>query len=251
MVWRGEALVISKLVTDHRLKNSHSMSSATDNVTGFTPGQYGGARANSVNSAGHSTSYVRASTSNMESETSVSAPSLATKDESHSLFTEGTEPESHRVVSFSEGTAGGEGTTEEDINLTAASKQDERNENETTKAGPANLDERRAAFHASLSLSERDTFQQVKGSSELPLVDRTNNTSHRHHPILISDDETPTRRLVLRMVDMQFVLNRVNERILSGLVVSHEEDWKTLQEFSVELGTVSVTKSSSSGMMMK
>jgi hypothetical protein len=53
------------------------------------------------------------------------------------------------------------------------------------------------------------------------------------------------------MVDMQFVFNQVNERIMSGLVVSHEEDWKTLQEFSVELGTVSVTKSSSSGMMMK
>jgi hypothetical protein len=131
---------------------------------------------------------------------------------------------------------GGERTTEEDINLTGASKQVERNENETTKDGPANLDERRAVFHASLSLSERETFQQVKGSSELPL-DRTNNPRHRHHPILISDDETPTRRLVLRMVDLQFVLNRVNERILSGLVVSHE-DWKTLQEFSIELGTV-------------
>jgi hypothetical protein len=39
------------------------------------------------------------------------------------------------------------------------------------------------------------------------------------------------------MVDLEFVLKRVNQRILSGLVVSHE-DWKTLQEFSVDLGTV-------------
>jgi hypothetical protein len=94
-------------------------------------------------------------------------------------------------------------------------------------------------FHNSLSLSERATVKQIEESGEHPPhgANGQRRHSHHHHPILISDDETPTRRLVLRLVDLNLVLSRVNERILSGLVVSHE-DWKTLQEFSIELGTV-------------
>jgi len=60
------------------------------------------------------------------------------------------------------------------------------------------------------------------------------NHCHRR-PIEISDNEAPSRRLVLCMIDLNEVLSHINQRVLSGLVVSHE-DWETLQRYSIDLG---------------
>jgi hypothetical protein len=54
--------------------------------------------------------------------------------------------------------------------------------------------------------------------------------------ILVKCDEPPARRLVLKMVDLQEQLAAVNERIMSGVVVS-EDEWTTLRQLANRLGS--------------
>lgn len=54
--------------------------------------------------------------------------------------------------------------------------------------------------------------------------------------IVVTQDETPSRRLVLKMIDLQNNLARVNLRIMSGTAVS-EDEWETLRRMSTKLGS--------------
>jgi hypothetical protein len=54
--------------------------------------------------------------------------------------------------------------------------------------------------------------------------------------ILVKCDEPPARRLVLKMVDLQEQLVAVNDRIMSGVVVS-EDEWTTLRQSANRLGS--------------
>jgi hypothetical protein len=54
--------------------------------------------------------------------------------------------------------------------------------------------------------------------------------------ILIQSDETPARRLLLKMVDLQAELAAVNDRIMSGGAVS-EEEWTSVRELIGMLGS--------------
>lgn len=63
-----------------------------------------------------------------------------------------------------------------------------------------------------------------------------------YHPnvedkIKISETETPSRRLLLRMIDVQQLLKKVNQALLGGMPVSREE-WDQIREASIELGGV-------------
>jgi len=65
------------------------------------------------------------------------------------------------------------------------------------------------------------------------LRNRRRESSRR--PIIVKREETPARRLVLKMVDLQEHLAAVNERIMSGLAVS-DDDWVSLRRLSGRLG---------------
>jgi hypothetical protein len=52
--------------------------------------------------------------------------------------------------------------------------------------------------------------------------------------ILVDPDETPARRLVLKMLDLQEHLTRINRKVISGVAVS-EEDWFSLRVTSNHL----------------
>jgi hypothetical protein len=54
--------------------------------------------------------------------------------------------------------------------------------------------------------------------------------------ILVQCDEPPSRRLLLKMVDLQQQLSEINSRIMSGLAVS-EEEWNTVRTMSSKLGS--------------
>jgi hypothetical protein len=54
--------------------------------------------------------------------------------------------------------------------------------------------------------------------------------------ILVQSDETPARRLVLKMVDLQEELTAVNNRIMSGVAVS-EEEWTSVRDLIGTLGS--------------
>ena len=63
-----------------------------------------------------------------------------------------------------------------------------------------------------------------------------------YHPrveekIKISENETPSRRLLLRMIDVQQLLKKVNHTLLAGMPVPREK-WDLIREASIELGGV-------------
>lgn len=59
---------------------------------------------------------------------------------------------------------------------------------------------------------------------------------HRRAAIVVKRDVAPDRRLVIKLVNLQSTLARVNERIMSGMAVS-EEDWASLRLMSSTLGS--------------
>jgi hypothetical protein len=54
--------------------------------------------------------------------------------------------------------------------------------------------------------------------------------------IIVTAEETPARRLVLKMVELQEQLAVINNRVMSGLAVT-EEDWATVRRLSSKLGS--------------
>ena len=60
-------------------------------------------------------------------------------------------------------------------------------------------------------------------------------SQQNNRQVVIKRDTTPSRRLVLKMLDVQSHLAHMNERIMSGLSVS-EEDWDQARLLSMNLG---------------
>jgi 7 transmembrane sweet-taste receptor of 3 GCPR len=54
------------------------------------------------------------------------------------------------------------------------------------------------------------------------------------HRIIVTEDETPSRRLVLRMMDLQDQLEEINNKIMSGFAVTHE-DWRLVTKLTSRL----------------
>ena len=50
-------------------------------------------------------------------------------------------------------------------------------------------------------------------------------------PIVVHTQETPSRQLILRMVDLREELDKINSRIMSGLAVS-QEDWNAVRKLA-------------------
>lgn len=265
MVWRGENVVISKLVSDSRQRQSERQE-LLSGVTGFRPNPNAPPRLreSSVNSAGYSfgASFMQSSTAQSDnshpsheeqfpySETEV--PHGNVGKAAPEGYAEG-RPEREKVVSFKEDTeednavavgenvvatgihsaAGDDGSIDEDL-LIPEIPEDEPNS--------PRIAELRAKTQLALKRVEQISTgrpQPPQEAQQPQELGPKHHLNHRRHPhtIAISDDETPSRRLVLRMVDMHLVLSRVNQRILSGLAVSHE-DWKLLQEASIDLGHI-------------
>ena len=276
MVWRGENVVISKLVSDSRQRQTER-EQLLSGVTGFTPNPNAPPQnhASSVNSSGFTNSFgaslVRSSTRAYSSENSNSEQDLLYNNAEipyggGGKVSQAEMDERERVVSFKEDTEDEklvvenvppEGVTTEDaalpIQADMVNRKDGEDEENTAisddhPASPNELPESplslklaelRAKSKAALKRVEEvsgESHQPPNGAVPSELGPR-HHLRHRrhHHQIAICDDETPSRRLVLRMVDLHLVLSRVNQRILSGLAVSHD-DWKRLQELSIDLG---------------
>ena len=276
MVWRGETVVISKLVSDERRKDAEReerVNASLQGVSGFRPGA--SALASSVNSAGRSISYTnRSSSAYGDSEASNEEAGLMQKSENDKIASPKQEnvtgvqvnqeeesmlvSQEETVEDFQEEDTGACATQEDHndkinrdspthvVRFSDIDTTSNATESPPSHACPASPKSSALRARPSAALNRKEEFGERRtespageGVPEPASQDRGRaHRRHRHHhEIRISDDETPTRRLVLRMVDLNSVLTRVNQRILSGLVVEHE-DWKTLQEASVDLGTV-------------
>ncbi len=276
MVWRGETVVISKLVNDSRQRSySEQESHVLEGVSGFTPNPNAPPRhhASSVNSSGYSAGHSTYQSKSSISETdqfsyngtavpygnSVAAQKEDSPDEAHG-------PKQKKMVSFSDDLNAEEDIIENVVveGVPAVTKEDAPTQNANDTAAATTVDPEAAAVSpptspklAQLKAKAQPALERVEdiGGGALRQGDATTipideppqqreagPARHLHrrrhpHPIPISDDETPSRRLVLRMVDLHLVLSRVNQRILSGLVVNHD-DWKFLQEASIDLGNI-------------
>jgi len=281
MVWRGENVVVSKLVSDSRQRHSVEQEQLLSGVTGFSPNTSvpPSARPSSFNSSGliasFGTSLVRSSTGAYSSENSnpdhqdfpytdtevpyggVGAAKASPKEleerERMVSFKEDTETESGEPVVDNViivgGVTAGEAApplvqNDEVIGNDDVEEANMGSTNDSPSPSEAPLSPRvaelRAKSKAALKrveeIGERHTPKNDTDAAPAELGPKHHVRPRRHqHPIEISDDETPSRRLVLRMVDLHLVLSRVNQRILSGLAVSHD-DWKLLKEASVDLG---------------
>lgn len=61
------------------------------------------------------------------------------------------------------------------------------------------------------------------------------NPNLKQDTIVISEFEPPARRLLLRMIDVQRMLKKVNQSMLTGLAVGREE-WTEIRELCIALG---------------
>ena len=82
-----------------------------------------------------------------------------------------------------------------------------------------------------LSESERSNANQLRTMlSQIPSTNRLSPT------MVVRPDETPARRLILKMVDLQESLSDMNRRIMSGQAVP-EDEWERVRAMSYHLST--------------
>jgi 7 transmembrane sweet-taste receptor of 3 GCPR len=213
MVWRGETILVSKLVSDHarsvRQDDDRVRVSGLTNPLGKSgagpvfPGTADGGR---LDVGGGGRRHHKASEASGRSDSDVLAADMERFDSDYRFqqasFTNGLTESSQSEADAPAGN--GNGTTDGGDAL------------DWTSNGPPSLG--RAAL---------PKLASQKRSSSSPSI----------QPIVVATNETPARRLVLRMVDLQEHLNAVNERIMSGLAVSQDE-WTKLRKLCRNMGLV-------------
>jgi hypothetical protein len=211
MVWRNEKVVVSKLVSDHakiiRESDARYANSGDSNciVTDLTPQEQEPSTI-TLNSTTHSNSIELADEMARDSEKDY--------DQSHTS-----------VFDFdADGLVG-----ETNSNSATAVEKDSSPTSSSEFARPSvpPLSPRGCSSRPK-PLNEK-SFRQSLAS----LPSRTRSLSSK---ILIHCDETPARRLVLKMVHLQEELTAVNDRIISGVAVS-EEEWTSVRDLIGTLGS--------------
>jgi cadmium resistance protein CadD (predicted permease) len=213
MVWRNEKVVISTLVSDHaksvrredeRYINSRS-SRASCVVSGLTQQERMPSRYNisTGNSTVHSTSQEVADEMTSDTDVDYEHSNTTTPDDHDDEAAENKKPTS----------TGDTENMESSPDSSAEFPRPQAPPQSPGRPKPRNEESFKRRLHA---LPSQRRFLSNK--------------------ILVKCDEPPARRLVLKMVDLQEQLAAVNERIMSGLVVS-EDEWTTLRQLANRLGS--------------
>ena len=231
MVWRNETVLVSKLVSDHaksiRRENAdHTNASASGARVSVSGLEHPGHSRNGESSVAHSVGSAAYSGRQPISRRSTRhSNSVEVQDELEDF-----------------GTANGDGVYK------PGSKRDTEITDVMEGSGPMtpsdsvlDADGHRVGddddVTAPLSGSQRKVRMSptalMKAARDLP--SRRNNNVYLSNRIVVSKNEAPARRLVLKMVDLQEQLNLVNERIMSGLAVS-EDDWTLLRSMTGKMG---------------
>jgi cadmium resistance protein CadD (predicted permease) len=207
MVWRNEKVVVSKLVSDHsksvRQEDERYRSSTQSScvVSGLTPHEEG--TPSTRISTGHSTAH--------SNSIDVANEMVSDYEEDHG------HGHSHTSVL----------DVNDEERVDGKHSSDEKN-TEIMESTPGSSSE--LATPGSMGRPKprnEDSFKRRLSS----LPSKRRNLSNR---ILVKCDEPPARRLVLKMVDLQEQLAVVNDRIMSGVVVS-EEGWTSVRRLANRL----------------
>jgi len=206
MAWRNEKVVVSRLVSDHAktVRQQSSMGSSGYNISGLD-----NEPPCTTGDSGKSSAYQSTANSNSQE---VEDGLL------HSLDEDLRDP--HVGVN--------------ELLL------EEEKPNETDHTEMEGTASSSSEFGTGLIVVPPGSLGRPKPRSEDSLRQRLNALPSKRrlsNRIVITTDEAPARRLVLKMVDLQRQLASINDRILMGMVVS-EEEWATVRQLSSKLGTV-------------
>jgi len=224
MVWNGETVLVSKLVTNHRKEMSSKKSSVVSGesgsfrekmlkgVTGFSFGNHNGNAQQNIKATENSLVFSSNYTSGneiSETEKDIESPPLG-HDSNGSLL------------------------EDSDVGLLGH------------KSNGSLLDDSLDV----LRYEEDQPFPRRSSNGLPPMYAIKEDTVHQERPImppltpskrskslkvLVSDNVTPSRTLVVPMVKLQEKLIEINTRVTTGLGVSHEE-WEDVRSMTAKLG---------------
>ena len=210
-IWRGETVLVSKLVADQRTtlrKGAHNKPShVMDNVSGFTPHSGVDAAVEGSNASNHDKE-------NNNSRRRMEEPPVT-------------------LISQEE---------EEDDDDEYENDRDE-DDDDDDESSIDEVDEE--AFHRKWSsrgrlpekgLSGRGSESEGRAASSTvssQIRRRKGHSSRRRS--LVSEDRPPSRSLLVPMLELQELLTSINSRVTSGLIVSRP-DWEDLRELATRVG---------------
>lgn len=208
MVWRNETVLVSKLVSDHARSRRSTTSEYHHGISGLRHPNGSDDESPPTTLTGHTT-------------TSITRTSGVDDLTGYDDFDESEREHCVTRMSYTE----------------PPRKRGSPRHDENSPSTPSNMkmdelsaDQGNGSFNGAIS-GRMDRQSMMKALQALP--------SQRNrilcNQIVVTKSETPARRLVLKMVDMQEHLARVNERIMSGVAVS-EEDWRILRRMAGRLG---------------
>jgi len=202
MIWRGETVIVSQLVLDHtREVRSSNMRSSV--AAGSGTGDDGSRPATGILYDGNSIM-----NSNVNQSSVVRKSSSKFVDQSSSF----SDPEKHSIIS-------------------RATDVEEQSQSEAI----ANEDEP-SAEHAPAT-SRNSKGSNVLSNAAAKYASKHGLNAGKKPHFVIESDQAPSRRVLLKMVDLQEHLNRITQRIMSGMAVS-EEDWEQARSLGGKFGSM-------------
>mmetsp|Transcript_41862 Transcript_41862/g.100496 ORF Transcript_41862/g.100496 Transcript_41862/m.100496 type:complete len:889 (-) Transcript_41862:851-3517(-) len=243
MVWNGQVVLVSKLVSDHRqsLQNStrlNDKNSIMHGVTGFNPSDSattryqtsgsGGSGLNSSTNSAPNSSLIRQDTNGEMSERTNGDLSERndTYDDSFvgrvgdlnkTIPTAKKNPKHSDAYSLS---MEGESSDTSDPTSTshdAGAIVDEKNQSQLPNNGKA-----RVSFKEDEDEDDPEIRRQKKGKSA------------KKGKIIVREGETPSRKLTVKMFDLQTDLDHIMQQIMSGLAVDRS-DWEAVRKATGQL----------------
>jgi len=203
-IWRGETVLVSKLVADHResLRSREFGQPGLHNVTGFRPGD---------------TAALQQLSSSME----VKGNNTEAKRNGPPI--EGDKKDQTRVLGKQQCTTQSSPTMPHPPHLTPSTLRD----------GLPQPAHNAAAPHPSSFVVS--SYAQRPEESVVAMAGRQVLKKTKSSLIVVSDTATPSRRLMVPMLDLEELLHRINHRVACGLGVSHD-DWESMRDLANRLG---------------
>ena len=210
----GKAILINKLVTDHRLSSRSSFESS-GGISSFGAGRSSSQFSASICENGSSRFF--------NSQVSGVSKVSETIEASGGVSKESESREFDDVENGLTGKADRTAPEAADVDCKVSSSEQEVVPNDTDGLHVRFTDEEGAVSHTTnkSTLERKHLFQSTR----------------RQKFIHIDDKHAPARALILKMMEAQKALSGINQEINSGYVISHEA-WINLREACVELGDV-------------
>ena len=218
-IWRGETVLVSKLVADQRATNRRESQGTDHTSTAYESGLL------------HNVSGFRPS-----SVASSCYPSEEEGGDDHDDDGNNHQPELHNGhpidVDGQQGPISGERSFWK--RALAESKAEEAQQDpESSSPSPVDVESAPVVAqppvpavvqHPRLQRQGRDRYDNLPAYK-----------SFGRGPIVVSDSRAPSRSLIMPMLQIQELLRTINSRVTSGMAVKHE-DWEKLRQLSIQMG---------------